>query len=166
MMLDTEKDNNMGKPDTVTIEGARLIFRNFAGKEQKFNPEGSRNFCVILPDDVAEAMLEDGWNVNYLKPREEGDAPTPYLQVAVRFDQRPPKIVMITSRARVHVDEDMVETLDWADIANVDMVLNPYSWSNNMGESGVKAYLKTMFVTIEEDELERKYALDPEMESE
>lgn len=143
--------------NTVLFEGARIIFRNFAGKEGRYNREGDRNFCVLLTDDVAEAMAKDGWNIKTLKPREEGDAPQPYLQVSVNFRGRPPRIVMITSRGRTDLDEDMVELLDWADIENVDFIVNPYHWAVN-DEEGVKAYLKSMFVTIREDELELKYA--------
>lgn len=142
---------------TVTIENARLIFRNFAGKEGQYNREGDRNFAVVLSPDVAAQMEADDWNVRYLKAREEGDEETPYLPVSVSYKNRPPKIVMITSSCRTHLDESMVETLDYADILKVDLIINPYIWTVN-DKGGVKAYLKTMFVTIDEDELEKKYA--------
>lgn len=140
-----------------TVEDARIIFRNFSGKEGQYNREGDRNFAVILDPVIADQMLEDGWNVKTLKPREEGDEPTPYVQVAVNFNNRPPKIMQITSSGRTLINEDLVDTLDWAEIKTVDLIARGYEWSVN-GKSGVKAYLKTMFVTIEEDALERKYA--------
>src|SRR3954453_11026771 len=104
----------------VVMEGMRIIFRNFAGKEGQYNREGDRNFGVILPNDVAEAMLADGWNVKYLKPREEDEdqEETPWLSVSVNFDKgRPPTILMITSRGKTKLDEDTVDQLDWVDIA-------------------------------------------------
>ena len=58
-----------------------------------------------------------------------------------------------------NIDEDQVETLDWVDIINVDMIVRPYEWTVN-GKTGVKAYLQSMYVTIEEDPLELKYAMD------
>lgn len=143
--------------NNVTIENARLIFLNFAGKEDKYNREGDRNFGVILPPDVAEAMLRDGWNVKVLQAREEGDEDTAYIQVAVSFKNRPPKIVMLTSTTRTHLNEDTVEALDYAEIETVDLILTPYVWEVN-DKSGIKAYLKSMYVTIQEDELDRKYA--------
>ena len=140
-----------------TVEDARIIFRNFSGKEGQYNREGDRNFAVILDPAIADQMLADGWNVKTLQPREEGDEPTPYVQVSVNFNNRPPKIVQITSSGRTHINEELVDTLDWAEIKTVDLIARGYEWSVN-GKSGVKAYLKTMFVTIEEDALERKYA--------
>lgn len=145
---------------TVLIEDARLIFLNFAGKETEYNRQGDRNFGVILPEDVAQQMEADGWNIKWLKAREEGDVDVPWVQVSVSFKNKPPKVVMVTSRNRTILDEDTIEMLDYADIAKVDLILNPYSWTVR-DASGIKAYLKTMFVTIEEDELELKYAQEP-----
>jgi len=143
---------------TFRIDGAQLIFRNFEGKEGMYNKKGDRNFAVIIPDeDTAQQMLRDGWAVKYLDPREEGDAPTPYISVNVKFENRPPRITLITSNARTNLTEDTVETLDWANLSNVDLICRSFYWEVN-GKSGIKAYLQTMFATLEEDELERKYA--------
>lgn len=140
------------------MEGVRIIFRNFAGKEGQYNREGDRNFCVLLDQETAEAMAKDGWNVKALMAREDGEDDQPYLPVTVQFDKGfPPRVVMVTSRGRTILGADEVELLDYADISNVDLIVNPYEWVVN-GKSGIKAYLKTLFVTIEEDELERKYA--------
>jgi hypothetical protein len=151
----------MADQKTFMIEDALLIFRNFSGREDMYNKEGDRNFAVVLDSDVAEQMLKDGWNVKYLEAREEGDADTPYISVAVNFKNRPPNVVMLTSGGRTHLDESSVEVLDWAEISNADLIARGYEWTVN-GKSGVKAYLKSLFVTIEEDELERKYAVEGE----
>ncbi len=153
----------MADNNTVLMEDVRIIFRNFEGKEGKYNKAGDRNFGVILPPDVAQAMEADGWNVKYLKPREEeleeSDDPTdtPWLPVSASFDKgRPPRVVLITDGHRTNLDEETVEMLDWADITHVDLIVRPYHWEVS-GRNGVKAYLQSMYVTIEEDELERKY---------
>jgi len=149
----------MPQDNTVLMEGVRIVFRNFAGKEGQYNREGDRNFAVILDDKTAEAMLADGWNVKTLAAREEDETDTPYLPVSVNFKGRPPQITMVTSRGRTQLGEDQVEMLDWADITNVDLIVRPYAWDVS-GRTGIKAYLQTMFVTIEEDALQRKYAED------
>lgn len=145
--------------NTVLMEGVRIIFRNFAGKEGQYNREGDRNFAVLLDEKTAMAMAEDGWNVKTLKPREddEDQLEQPYLPVTVNFKGRPPRIVQITSRGRTNLDESMVETLDWVDILNVDLIVRPYEWTVN-GKTGIKAYLQSLYITIEEDPLEAKYA--------
>jgi hypothetical protein len=142
---------------TFMVEDATIMFRNFSGKEGQYNREGDRNFAVILPPDVATQMVADGWNVRQLDPREEGDEPTPYVQVAVNFNNRPPRVVLLTSTTRTQLDEASVEVLDWSDIKTADLIARGYEWSVN-GKSGVKAYLQSLFVTIEEDALERKYS--------
>lgn len=152
----------------LMIENARIIFRNFAGKEGMYNAEGDRNFCVLLDDDLAETLRKDGWNIKELKAREEGDTPQPYIQASVKYRGRngnavrPPTIVMITSKGRTSLSEEECEILDWVDIANVDLILRPFEWAVN-GKSGVKAYLKSIYITIQEDELQLKYADVPEI---
>lgn len=142
--------------DNIRIEGARIGFRNFSGEEGRFNPKGRRNFCVFLEEDIAKDMEKEGWNVKWLQPREEEDEPQAYLQVKVVFGKIPPKIVLVTGRGKTRLDEDTVNILDWAEVQNVDLVIRPYNWEVN-GNTGVSAYVKTMYVTLREDEFESKY---------
>jgi len=143
----------------LTIENAQIAFRNFAGKEDKFNPAGSRNFCILLDPEIAETLKRDGWNIRQLNPRDEGDRPQDYMSVAVKYDFRPPKIILISPSTgnKTYLDVETVHILDWADIENIDLMITPYHWEVN-NKSGIKAYLKKMFVILEEDELEQKYA--------
>lgn len=145
--------------NTVLMEGVKLIFLNFSGEKSEFNQQGHRTFSVLLDDSLANAMAEDGWNVKYLKPREEDEdeAPQAHLPVRLNFEGRPPKVVLVTSRNRTTLDASTVGMLDWANIVNVDMIVRPYTWELN-GKSGVKAYLQSMYVTIEEDALDIKYS--------
>lgn len=152
------------KIDTLAIEDARLIFRNFSGRKTEYNRFGRRSFSVILPDgDLADNLKEIGWNVKTLKPRDEEEEVRYFLDVTISFDNRPPNVYMITktNRKKTRLDEDTIDLLDTADIVSVDIAINPYHWEINNkleSKSGIKAYLKTMYVTIDEDEFEYKYA--------
>ena len=145
----------------IVLEDAQIMFRNFSGKEDKFNPPGKRNFCVFLDDKTSKDLEKVGWNVKYLRPREEGDAPQAYLQVEVKYNYLPPKIVLVTSQGRTPISEDDVGMLDWAEIDKADLIIRPYNWEVN-GKTGVKAYVKSLYVTLAEDELDRKYADIPD----
>ena len=150
--------------DNISIENARIGFRNFSGKEGKFNPAGRRNFCVFLDYEVGKDLEKDGWNVRWLEPRDEHEEKQPYLQVAVRFDNIPPKMVLVSSKGMTILDQDTVSLLDWVEVKNIDMTIRPYNWEAN-GKTGVKAYIKTMYITIVEDEFEDKYYNVPDKAS-
>lgn len=152
----------MATDSNVLMEGVRIVFRNFEGKEGPYNKAGDRNFAVLLDEEVARMMAEDGWNIKWLTPREEdeGEPDQAYLPVSIRFDVFPPHVVLVTSGGRTQLDESTIEMLDYAEITNVDLIIRPYTWTVN-NKTGMKAYVKTMFVTIEEDELVKKYADTP-----
>lgn len=149
---------------TLLIEDARIVFRNFAGKEGPYNRAGDRNFSIVLDEELADLMERDGWNVKRKPPRSEEDDPFNHVQVTVGFKGwSKPRIILIgdTSKKRTVLDEDTCEVIDWADIKQVDIIIRPHEWLVN-GKTGIKAYLKTIYVTINEDALDLKYgAQDP-----
>lgn len=142
---------------SVLFEGARIIFRNFSGKEGQYNREGDRNFSILLNTDVAQMMLADGWNVKALKKRDPDDEQQWHLPVSVGFKIRPPRMALITTKGRTPLNEEECEVLDWVDIKTVDVIIRPYYW-NVRDASGIKAYLQTIFVIVNEDYLELKYS--------
>lgn len=150
--------------DNILIENAQLFSKNFSGEAGKFNPAGRRNFCVILDREVAFKLLEDGWNVKWLTPKDPDEEKKAFIQVTVSYANIPPRIIVITSKNKAVLAEDTINILDWAEMTNVDLVINPYNWEMN-GKTGIKAYLKTMYVTLVEDKFAEKYKDVPDAAS-
>jgi hypothetical protein len=147
---------------SIFVENAQIIFRNLAGHERQFNVEGDRNFCLLLTPEQADWFHSDGWNVKTTKERELDEGETvggePYIKVKVSYKgKNPPKVFLITERGKTALGPDELELVDFADIVSCDVMIRPYDWDVN-GKTGRKAYLKSLAVTINEDEFDRKYA--------
>lgn len=150
--------NNQNRvTNNISIENAHIMWRNFAGNPSQYNAQGKRNFCVQLDEDLARELERDGWAVKWREARDPQDTPFAYLQVSVSFDVIPPNIYTVTSRNKTRLTSETVDILDWADISNVDLIIRPYNWEVN-GKHGVKAYVKAMYVTLDEDEFADKYS--------
>ena len=143
----------------LSVENAKIIFRNFSGKEGKFNRAGDRNFSVVFDKQQGEELLEEGWNLKILAPRDEYEEVKYAMPVKVQYGKFPPKIYLISGRKRQLLDEDSISCLDYAEIETVDLIIRPYNWEVN-GKTGVKAYAHIMYVTIQEDRFASKYDFD------
>lgn len=153
-------------PGEGLIENAQLLFRNFNGVVSPMNQRGDREFSVILPDELADQLTADGWNVRKLKDREGDDGEViegpRILGIKCGYAEgtRPPQVVMITSRGRTFLTENEIGLLDDADILVADLSFRAHHYDIN-GRKGIKAYLKALYVTIQEDYLMEKYGTVP-----
>lgn len=146
----------------LTLRNVRIIFRNFAGAPTRFNAAGGkRTFSILLNETEAQELKSMGFNVKALKQRDPDDDPAFHLPVEVSYRVKPPRIVFISNqgRKRTVIDEDTVGLIDYTEIEKIDLTINPYQWEMENAR-GVKAYLRTMYVTIREDELDIEYAQD------
>ena len=149
----------------VQIDDARIIYRNFSGAPSQFNREGDRNFAVVIPDqEIADALIEQGWNVKIKPPREDQDTPFMFLSVKVKFNDRGPNVYLKTGHALNKLTEETVSMLDDVDIVSVDLDIRPYDWEIN-GKTGRTAYLHSMQVTQQIDRFAAQFA-DEEAEDE
>lgn len=151
--------------DELRLDNVRMIWRNFAGVAKQYNDEGKRNFAIPLEQELAEELIEIGWNVKEkTRVNDEGQSETLYhLPVTVKWNpERPLHLFMVTQskNIRTPLDEVTINLLDYVQFETVDLILRPFNWSVN-GNKGVTAYLKTGFFTIREDPLELKYAHIP-----
>lgn len=129
----------------LIIENAQLVLRNFAGRESKYNPPGQRNFGVIISPEMADGLTAQGWNIRSLNSRDPDSPPTPFIPVAVSFQPYPPRIHYVTSKQHTVLGEEEVSLLDVTDIVRCDVVINPSRW-NVRGQTGIKAYLRELYV--------------------
>lgn len=147
--------------EVVHIENARIGFKNFEGREGKYNKAGDRSFAVFLDRQSAEAMAADGWNVKFpaeVPGQDPEDARDPYLSVSVSIDKFPSIINLVSNGSPTRLIGEEAGILDWTELESVDLILRPYEWSVN-GNSGVKAYLKKGYFNIVVDKFASKYGL-------
>ena len=141
----------------LQIDDARIIFRNFSGAPSKFNREGDRNFAVIIPEqEIADALIAEGWNVKIKPTREDGDTPFMYLPVKIKFNDRGPRVYLKSGSNIIRLDEESISCLDNVDIISVDLDIRPYDWNVN-GMEGRTAYLQSIQVTQEVDRFYDQY---------
>lgn len=144
--------------DILQIDDARIIYRNFRGEGGKFNREGDRNFAVVIPkQELADELLNRGWNVKIKPPKDEEDSPFMYLPVKVKFNDRGPQVYLRTGDRVNRLDEETISVLDDVDIRSVDLDIRPYDWDVN-GKSGRTAYLQSIEVIQEIDRFTARYA--------
>ncbi len=144
----------------LQIDDARLTFKNFEGREDKFNRKGDRNFALVVESqEDADRLVEDGWNVKIRPPREEGEEPFMYLPVKIKFNDRGPRVRLRTGDVENRLDEETIGELDYIDILNVDLDIRPYDWEVN-GKVGRTAYLQEIYVVQKEDRFAKKYSDD------
>ena len=150
---------------TLEIDGARITWRNFEGRGDKFNREGDRNFAVVIPtQELAEELIDRGWNVKIKPPKEEGDLPFMYLKVKVNYDSvkgRVPGAYLKSGRSLNRLNEDTIGMLDHIDIESVDLDIDPYDWEMS-GKTGRTAYLRSIHVTQRVDRFAERYAAEEE----
>lgn len=140
----------------ISIDNAQIRFRNFTGEPTKFDKAGGkRTFSVILDAEMADKLRDDGWNVKSWEP-EGADEPIYHLPVEISYKIYPPKVWMISGNKKTMLQEDTISALQYAEFTKVQLIIRPYCWEVS-GKSGIKAYVKAMYVTIEEDEFEKEY---------
>ena len=148
----------MSDVNNINIEGAIVIWKNFSGERDKFNP-GKRGFSVVIDDAVmADELRNEGWNVKD-RPLQEGADPSEQewtLPVKLNMN-RYTQVWLIVGNHKTLLDENTVAQLDFVDFVNCDISIRPYEWEMR-GRTGITAYVDSMYVTIRENKFAEKYA--------
>lgn len=142
----------------LQIDDAKLIFKNFEGRGDKFNREGDRNFSILIEDPrTADALKREGWNVKIKPARDEDEDDFMRLPVKIKFTDFGPNVYLVSGDRRVELDEESIGCLDNIDIETVDLDLRPYDWDVN-GRTGRTAYLQSMQVVQRIDRFAARFA--------
>lgn len=145
------------KRGNLVIEGAKTFWRNFSGKERKYNPAGVRNFCVRIDDrEIADELANKAWNVKYIPAKNDDEEAVPYIQVAVKYGVVSPSVYMIAGKNKTFMGENLIGDLDSAEIENADLIIRGREWWDRDVKK-VKAYLKTGYFEILRDVFADKY---------
>ena len=148
----------MANVNNINIDGAMIIWKNFSGERDKFNP-GKRGFSVVIDDTVmADELRQEGWNVKDRPLQEGADDSEQEWTLPVKLNMnRYTQVWLIVGNHKTLLDEDTVSQLDVVDIVNCDISIRPYEWEMN-GRTGITAYVDSMYVTIRENKFAEKYA--------
>lgn len=151
----------MPRVSNINITDGKIAYSNFSGRPTNWNPDGGvRNVTFVIPDEVAQAIKDDGWNIREQVIDDEGNIRY-LLEAKITFrtrtgQPRDPKIFIVRNDSLVHITEETVATLDRADILSVDAVLGPSYWEWG-GRKGIAAYVNSMYLTIKENPIDEKY---------
>lgn len=147
--------------ELLEFEDCKIIFRNFEGRQAKYNPPGKRNFCLVLNEADVENLINEGWNVKETRPRNEDDAPEHYVKININMESKnPPKVYMIAGHRKTLLTENTLKELDYAEIRHVDAVVSPWEYEKDDGTKGISGYLSKLYVEIVEDRFADKYNFD------
>lgn len=155
---------NFGPRGVIMIDDARIIYRNFEGRGDKYNREGDRNFAVLIDDEnIAKQLCEDvndmgaPWNVKIKDPRDDGDMPFMYLPVKVKFNNRGPNVYLVSGNRRNVLGPESIGMLDQIEIDSVNLDIRPYDDMIN-GKAFRAAYLQSIEVHQRIDRFAAQYA--------
>lgn len=148
----------MANVNNIDIENATIIWKNFSGERDKYNP-GKRGFSVVIDDPVmADELSNEGWNIKERPLPEGADSSEQEWTLPVKLNMnRYTQVWLIVGKRKTLLDENTVAQLDIADITNCDISIRPYEWEMS-GRSGITAYVDSMYVTIRENRFAEKYA--------
>ena len=135
-------------------------WRNFSGRD------GDRYFNVHLSEEDAAVLKAAGYNVKLYEGKNDSNPPIPYLKISIdyelgqRFPIYMPRILQTRKNGNpILLSEDDIFQLDIDIIERAKIKIRAYDWKYNK-DSGRKAMLSKMYVTIYEDDFDTEFYPD------
>lgn len=135
----------------------KWAFSHFDGRADTFNDEGDHNFTIIVPRERAMEMMEYGWAIRELEPREEGDEPEFILKVKISYRYDPPKIYLIKGDRKMRASEPDLADIRRDVTEQISVIITPSRWING-NRSGVTAYVKELYAKVRQSRFSEMYA--------
>ncbi len=150
-------DKGPNNKDILIAEDAKIIrkWSNFSGTASKNNAEGYRNFDLIIPDEMVDDMIAEGWNVKHTNGSDK--YPVEYfINVVISWKVKRPSVVFYSGMDDMigtEIDESVIGDLDTAEIIKMDIAINPRYRTKDDGTPGVKGYVDSMDVWLYQNPL-------------
>ena len=169
----TVTKNNFGDISLIDVEHAltALMFPNFEGREVRdkntgriYNKEGDQNFCVAIPDELADDLIAEGWNV---KVYEDNDGNvTKYIKVKINWHPTKvdyiPDMNTITNRktgekVSTKLDEETSKLLSISTLKDIDISIRRSAYRDDDGNWKPTARLAGAWATLHQSYLADKW---------
>lgn len=152
-----DMNGNLLVHDAVIMQGKNINgqWSNFSGRQTKVNPQGGkRTFNVVLPEDVALELQNEGWNIKMIPSKNDDQADVLYFtEIVLNMEKKvEPDVYLCTEwagrkkKTRLHGDD--VGQLDDIRFAQADVNIYPHVHSG-----GVKGHCNQLVVIQAKNDL-------------
>lgn len=121
----------------MTIENAKIIFKDFSAKGEYSN--GRSSFCVALDEGFAKELIELGFNIKH-----NDVLNTYFLKITIpdTNTRYRPLLSIKNTNTNSYLSWEDVSMLDECDIEDAKVTINIFSWHDLFdGKTHIKAYL-------------------------
>lgn len=153
----TEQQRNWIEDIELEDVQIKWAFSHFDGRADTYNDEGDHNFTIVLPEETAQKLIAEGWNVREMAPYEEGDLPEYLLKVKISYKYEPPKIYLIKGERKFRADQRDLAEITRAATEQIDVIITPSRWVNG-NRSGITAYTKELYAKVKQSRFSERYA--------
>lgn len=152
-----DQNGNLIVRNAVIMQGRNVngSWSNFSGNPTRVNPGGGkRTFNVVLPENVAAALQDEGWNIKMIPPKSDDQEDILYFtEIVLNMEKKvEPDIYLCTEwagtkkKTRLHGDD--VSQLDDIRFARADVNIYPHQH-----DRGIKGHCNQLVVIQAKNDL-------------
>lgn len=143
-------------PRNISIEGAKVRYRDLSGEPSKFNKTGQRNITIELDMEDALALQELGYNVRFPEVGPDGDERAPLLKIVMSKFSKVYRVNSERQTLRLLGEHEIGDLMSYR-FVNVDLTF--YGREYEVGKNkGLSANLTKGYFDVEETYFDQKYS--------